>query len=516
MEPKNTVVGVGHMLRDESVVVESSWACGAGEEPWRDLDRQLRSVAKRRGALDHEELTLIREAVAMQLWRPLGMTSMREYLERRLGYGPQVAAERLRVAEALDALPAIEQALADDELSYSAVRELTRVATRKTDAAWVKACRGKVVSEIQEMVAEREPGDPPEAKPKALVRRRRFCADLLPDVDALVRQARQVLEAEHGEKLDNDELIRALAARVLEPAAAGDKPQRPRHQIAVTVCRACKQGWQRGAGREIPISAIDVEVALCDAQHAGSLDGAPGKLTQNIPAATRRFVWQRDHGRCRIPGCRAACFIDVHHLVPRELGGTHDVSNLALLCAGHHRALHAGLIVIEGTAPDVKVVWLTDVPHVGDLTADDESVGAGRSTEASVADESGVDRSADAARADANGPEDRSPVPRVGDDRTWRQPESATYAGEQTKPTVPDVGASHSARHSSSATPKAKTTSRVPHVGDPTRACSDLDEQQIADVQAGLVRLGFRRDEARAAVMRAHEQLGSGRTSRRC
>ena len=123
----------------------------------------------------------------MQLWRPLGMTSMREYLERRMGYGPQVAAERLRVAEALEALPAIEEALAADELSYSAVRELTRIATRKTDAAWVKACRGKVVCEIQEMVAEREPGDPPDGKPKPLVRRRRFCADLVPDVHALVR-----------------------------------------------------------------------------------------------------------------------------------------------------------------------------------------------------------------------------------------------------------------------------------------------------------------------------------------
>ena len=55
------------MLRDESVVVESRWAVGDGAEAWRDLDRQLCSVAERRGALDHEELTLIREAIAVQL-----------------------------------------------------------------------------------------------------------------------------------------------------------------------------------------------------------------------------------------------------------------------------------------------------------------------------------------------------------------------------------------------------------------------------------------------------------------
>lgn len=133
---------------------------------------------------------LIREAVAVQLWRPLGMTSMREYLERRMGYGPQVAAERLRVAEALDALPEIEDALAANELSYSAVRELTRIATPKTAGAWVNACRGKILRQIEELVAEREQGDAPESRPKPQVRPRRFAADLRPDVDALVRQAR--------------------------------------------------------------------------------------------------------------------------------------------------------------------------------------------------------------------------------------------------------------------------------------------------------------------------------------
>jgi hypothetical protein len=443
------------MLRDESVVVESSWADGDGAEAWRDLDRQLCSVAERRGALDHEELTLIREAGAVQLWRPLGMTSMREYLERRMGYGPQVAAERLRIAEALEALPAIEGALASGELSYSAVRELTRIATRKTDAAWVKACRGKVVCEIQEMVAEREPGDPPDGKPKPQVRRRRFCADLLPGVDSLVRQARQVLEAEHGEKLDNDELMRALAARVLEPAASSGKAQRPRHQIAVTVCKACKQGWQTGAGREVPISVVDVEVALCDGQHVDE----HGKLSQAVPAATRRAVWRRDHGRCRIPGCRASCFIDVHHLVPRAHGGTHEMSNLALLCAGHHRALHAGLIVIEGSAPDFKVIRVSEVPHVGEPVLD-EARGS-------------------QPREDIDADE----IPHVG------------------APGIGEVRRSEPREDIDADEPREDIDAdEVPHVGE---------RRMAADVEAGLVRLGFRRAEARDAVARAQKRGAS-------
>jgi hypothetical protein len=131
---------------DGSTTVETASAAAAsGRAAWRDLDRQFRSLAKRRGALDHEEMALIREANAVQLWRELGMVSIREYLERRMGYTPGVASERVRVAEALDAMPALDAALASNELSYSAVREITRIATRRTERAWLAACRGKAV-----------------------------------------------------------------------------------------------------------------------------------------------------------------------------------------------------------------------------------------------------------------------------------------------------------------------------------------------------------------------------------
>jgi hypothetical protein len=85
--------------------------CEPSREAWREVDRKLRRIAVKRGALDHEELGLIREAIVLAIWRPLGMTSIREYLEQVMGYGPTVASERVRVAEALVAMPALERAL---------------------------------------------------------------------------------------------------------------------------------------------------------------------------------------------------------------------------------------------------------------------------------------------------------------------------------------------------------------------------------------------------------------------
>jgi hypothetical protein len=232
----------------EHVVVGWSWtpgrasvACERREEPWVEIDRQLRSIATRRAVLDVEELALIRKAIAVQLWRPLGMISMREYLENVMGYGPHVANERLRVADALEELPAMEAALASNELSYSAVRELTRIATRKTDEAWVAAARGKNLRQVEELVGEREPGDAPTDPAKPDLRTRPVKFDLRPSDYALMREARLAIEAERGERLDNRELFRELCARALEarPSADAQAP-RPRHQVAVTdSCGQC-------------------------------------------------------------------------------------------------------------------------------------------------------------------------------------------------------------------------------------------------------------------------------------
>src|SRR5262245_18455848 len=111
--------------------------CSEYQPDWRTVDRALRDIAARRAALDAEEARWLREAEALQIWRPLGLVSALDYLERVLGYAPRTAQDRLRVARALGALPQLTAALASGQLPISAVRELSRVATPSTEAAWI-------------------------------------------------------------------------------------------------------------------------------------------------------------------------------------------------------------------------------------------------------------------------------------------------------------------------------------------------------------------------------------------
>jgi hypothetical protein len=79
---------------------------------WKRVDRELRAIAKKRAALDAEEARWLREAERLQIWRPLGMVSPLDYMERVLGYTPHTARERLRVAKALAEVPTIAESFA--------------------------------------------------------------------------------------------------------------------------------------------------------------------------------------------------------------------------------------------------------------------------------------------------------------------------------------------------------------------------------------------------------------------
>ncbi|HEY3500645.1 MAG TPA: HNH endonuclease signature motif containing protein, partial [Polyangiaceae bacterium] len=87
---------------------------------------------------------------------------------------------------------------------------------------------------------------------------------------------------------------------------------------------------------------------------AGQISRRPRatRTTQTIPPSIRRKVVRRDGGRCRVPGCRHAVFVDAHHIHPRAEGRGHHPANLVTLCAAHHRAVHRGELIIEGAASE--------------------------------------------------------------------------------------------------------------------------------------------------------------------
>jgi hypothetical protein len=322
---------------------------------WQRAHDELLRLARSHAGLDFDEGQWLVRAHRSGVHARLGFGSFGEYVGRLFGYGARLVQEKLRVAEALERLPELAEALKQGGVCWSALRELTRVATPETQTAWLAAATGRTVRQLEKLVSGLAPGSRPGDLADSKDVRHVLRFEVAGEVLACVREALMKLRRDAGEALDDEAALLLMARAVLEgPRDEG----RASYQIALTVCEHCQRGRQGGAGEPTPVGSEVVEMASCDAQHVGSLAAvggsahvgtSPGRAAQDVPPAVRRLVLRRDHGRCVVPGCKHATWVDVHHLQGREEGGGHEPENLITMCGAHHRALHRGALRVHGS-----------------------------------------------------------------------------------------------------------------------------------------------------------------------
>jgi hypothetical protein len=331
------------------------------DSDWKRAHEALMQLAVTQCEHDFEEARAILAAFRSHAHVMIGCATFLEYLERVLGYAPRAGSERLRVAEALDELPKLAAALRDGVLKWSAVREISRIAVRETETEWIEAARRRTSREIEQLVSGHGLGDRPSDPTDPRLQKRVLRFEVAAETHALMREAIAKMRRDAGGGLDDDDALFMMARAVLQ----GPKNEaRASYQIAITRCPDCRRVAQQGAGESMPVDPTIGEMAECDAQQVvidgertGDGDsnsahvGIRPRATQTIPPAIRREVLRRDGGRCTVPGCRSAIFLDLHHTVTRSEGGDHDPAHLMTLCGGHHRAAHAGRLLIEGSWP---------------------------------------------------------------------------------------------------------------------------------------------------------------------
>ena len=317
---------------------------------WETAHSALSRLAKQNAAADAEEGRWLLCAFRAATHLHLGFGSFPEYVERLFGYKPRTTREKLRVAAALEGLAGAGR------LSWSAVRELTRVAVGTTEREWLQLATGKSLRQLEELVAGRQLGDSPATAPAPSALRHALCFDVHAETYAVVREAIAELRRRSGTALDDDAALLEMARHVLQ----GPRDEaRSSYQIVLSVCPSCATARQSASGRMVAVDPEVVAMASCDAQQVPANENAHAhvgaRAAQAIPPALRRALIQRDEHRCRVPGCRNATFVDLHHIQWRSAGGQHEPDNLLTLCSAHHRAVHRGQIRIEGTAAALRV-----------------------------------------------------------------------------------------------------------------------------------------------------------------
>src|SRR6266540_3389074 len=380
--PRSPLVAPPRWLRNSGV--ESPRVEGGLAMDTLALDRLGDEIAELSAHLDAATarlLDLIREFDAREGWNT-GFRSCAAWLSWRVGLDLGAARERVRVARALGMLPRLAQALARGELSYAKVRALTRVATPETEEQLVAVGRAGTADHVERIVRGWRRVDRKAEAAEAARRHASRALHVYQDEDGMVT-LRGRLAPEVGAVL-----VQALAAaretlyqrarsqnRDTGPAdVSAETPPMAQQQadaLGLLAETALHHGIDPGAPAERYQVVVHVDAPVladpdqpgqsvledgarvssetsqrlaCDASRVVMRHDDHGRLleigarTRTIPPALRRALHSRDRG-CRFPGCGVR-FGQGHHLRHWAHGGLTTLSNLALLCRRHHRAVH--------------------------------------------------------------------------------------------------------------------------------------------------------------------------------
>ena len=371
------------------------------------LEEEIVLLAAHIHAAEHRFLTLVAEYDRLRGWEAAGHRSCAHWLAFRTGYSLGAARERVRAARALADLPQTSASMSRGELSFCAVRALTRVATPENESDLLDLARGATTAQLERMVRGFRLGSRQDEADREKERFESRCFSVFPDEEGMyvvkgrltpevgallmraVEAASDALYREKGPKSVSYETSSEDAAHrradalglLAERAIAAGFSSSPdsearaplsgsraeRYQVLLHVDAETLKEDGSGLGRSeledgTRVSSETSRRLACDASvvrigHASDRSVLDvGRKTRTIPPSMRRALEVRDRG-CRFPGCGLR-FTDAHHIKHWADGGETKLENLLLLCSHHHRLLHEEGWKVEWWGKDRQAAFI--------------------------------------------------------------------------------------------------------------------------------------------------------------
>ena len=340
----------------------------------RALDAELAEVAGQLNLVNARLTTITEQILESGDWQQAGKTSPAAFLAWKMGLSPANAEHVVRVAERRKEFRVLTEAFDRGEFSLDQMTAAVE-APPWADALIYDFVGISTVDKIRRgMRSNMFDGDPDEPTPEPPTTRDRLSFGVARNGRWRIngefgiddgRRIEAALSERRDDLFRDDETVtwpeafvdcfgRSLGA--IESVPRRDHYRTWFHFDVTTADTTTTDGWR------IPM-AIQEHV-LCDGimQPVWERDGVPfsvGRSQRIVPDRTRRIIEKRDRG-CRVPGCRAERFVEIHHIVHWLNGGPTDTWNLLSLCPKHHQMHHQGALGISGNADEFDAVVFTD------------------------------------------------------------------------------------------------------------------------------------------------------------
>ncbi|RKZ13870.1 hypothetical protein DRQ53_12700 [bacterium] len=285
-----------------------------------------------------------------------GCSSIWNFLVEELHYSKAAASRRFKAMKCAEKFPQVIGMLRDHRVSLSSLAQAEGLLGEVNDPGELLGrISGKSAVEVEKIVAGERPMP---SKPREVVRR----VAVRRGVSQGTIAARKNSKASSGSLFDT-----SLAASPAASAPHDDSaPIESRVSLRTSLTEEAYDSFEHARAlisRKRPGATVEdavnelvgfylkskVPKDRTKRSTKGADEGSPaprpkrGSLsTRHIPAATRDAVLLRDGERCAFVGkngrrCTATHNLQLDHIRPFALGGSHEPDNLQVLCAAHNR-----------------------------------------------------------------------------------------------------------------------------------------------------------------------------------
>jgi len=323
-------------------------------------DEALRQTLRTRVALERsttaELIADLAELDHRKLYLTDGYPSLYAYCVRELGFSEDVACDRIDIARAVQAYPAILEGIADGRFHLTGLRMLI---PRMDASNWEKLLADtahKTKTEIELLLARRcpRPDVPTRIEPIVSSVRMPLAGPTVSDPSVPERINPRMTEQSSAAAMGQEA---AAVASIPRPSVRPTAPQRFALQVAIDQETYDALQYAKALlGHQVPSGdlamvlklALDALVAKLEkhkfatTSRPRAANGQSASISRHIPAAVKRQVLERDGARCTYVSpegrrCESSTRLEFDHMIEFALGGETAVENLRLLCRAHNQ-----------------------------------------------------------------------------------------------------------------------------------------------------------------------------------
>jgi 5-methylcytosine-specific restriction endonuclease McrA len=299
-----------------------------------DMDLLSRTETLRN--TEHQSMTdILQHLIEIEIRRldlDLGYSSLFDYCIECLEYSASAAGRRIQAARCIRRYPVVLEMLEKRELSLSTISQIEGILTDDNYKSILERVKGAPSRDVEKIACEYRPPlkfrdrvRPVCVAKKAALSNEdaRGAAQLMVEKKMLV----QLLASE--EQVEKIEKVKLLLS--------GINPNMPLADVIEVLADEYLERHSpeaRQARREMKKGSASLDSRRRECKNT--------QPPRDIPDAVRDEVSIRDGGQCTFvsaDGRRCECKIDleIDHINPYAVGGSHDLSNLRLLCGGHNK-----------------------------------------------------------------------------------------------------------------------------------------------------------------------------------